>query len=255
MQPVDRPFLPNGRRMHTDRFTERARAYAATRPKHPPATIDYVLDGFGDRAAVNLADLGSGTGLSSLPFAAAGAKVWAVEPNDAMRDAAVPHPRIISVNASAEHTTLGDASIDIVTACTAWHWFDHGVVLDEVKRILKPRGRLAILEIHFDETDAFTKAWRDTYWRFGKRVPLMPGNLIDHALALNPDAVTHATFPFAQSLDRAGLHAYTDSNSLTPTDPDIYNGLHAAIDTLLDDLGSPGCVALQRISDVTHIER
>ena len=70
-----------------------------------------------------------------------------------------------------------------------------------------------------------------------------------------PARVTRATFPFAHSLERAGLHAYTDSNSLTPTDPDLYNGLHAAIDTLLDDLGSPERVALQRISDVTRIER
>ncbi len=240
--------------MHTDRFTERARAYAATRPKHPPAAIDYVLAGFAI-PAVNLADLGSGTGLSSLPFADAGAQVWAVEPNDAMRDAAESHPRIIPVKATAERTTLDAASIDIVTACTAWHWFDHTLVVDEVKRILKPRGRLAILEIHFDETDAFTKAWRNTYWRFGKRVPLMPGNLIADALALNPGAVTRARFPFAHSLDRGGLHAYTDSNSLTPTDPDLYNALHAAIDVLLDDLGSPERVALQRISDVTRIER
>jgi hypothetical protein len=83
----------------------------------------------------------------------------------------------------------------------------------------------------------------------------MPGNLIDHALALNPGAVSHATFPFAHSFDRAGLHAYTDSNSLTPTDPELYNGLHAAIDKLLADLGSPERVALHRISDVTRVER
>ena len=241
--------------MHTDRFTERARAYAATRPKHPPATIDYVLEGFGEPAGINLADLGSGTGLSSLPFAEAGAHVWSVEPNEAMRAVAAPHPRIISVNAAAEHTTLDAASIDIVTACTAWHWFDHGIVVDEVKRILKPRGRLAILEIYFDETDAFTKAWRDTYWRFATRTPEMPGNLIDRALALNPDNVTRATFSFAQPLDRAALHVYTDSNSFTPTDPERYNGLHTAIDRLLDDLGSPECVALQRTSDITRIER
>ncbi len=241
--------------MHTDRFTERARAYAATRPAHPPAAIDYVLDGFGDPAAINLADLGSGTGLSSRPFADAGATVWAVEPNDGMRDVAEPHPRIVSVNASAEHTTLDAASIDIVTACTAWHWFDHGVVVDEVRRILKPRGRLAILEIYFDETDALTKAWRDTYWRFATRTPQMPGNLTDHALALNPNAVTRAAFPFAQPLDRAALHVYTDSNSFTPTDPALYNALHAAIDALLDDLGSPERVALHRVSDVTRIER
>ena len=241
--------------MHTDRFTERARAYAPTRPSHPPPAIDYVLAGFGDAGGINLADLGSGTGLSSRPFADAGATVWAVEPNGGMRDAAGPHPRIISVNAPAEHTTLADASIDIVTACTAWHWFDQSLVVDEVRRILKPRGRLAILEIYFDETDAFTKAWRDTYWRFATRTPQMPGNLTDHALALNPGGVTRATFPFAQSFDRAALHVYTDSNSFTPTDPAPYDALHAAIDTLLDDLGSPERVALHRTSDVTRIER
>jgi SAM-dependent methyltransferase len=241
--------------MHIDRFSERARSYARTRPMHPPSAIDYVLDGFGEPQQIRIADLGSGTGLSSRAFADAGAHVWAVEPNAAMRDAADPHERIISVAASAEATTLADASVDIVTACSAWHWFDHAIVLDEVKRILTPRGRLAILEIHFDETDAYTKAWRDTYWRFGKRVPLMPGNLIDHATALNPGNVSVAQFTFSQPLDRAALHAYTDSNSLTPPPGPVYDGLHAAIDVMLDDFGSPADFALRRISHVTLIDR
>ena len=67
--------------------------------------------------------------------------------------------------------------------------------------------------------------------------------------------MTHATCPFAHAFDRAGLHAYTDSNSLTPAEPELYRGLHAAIDRLLDDLGSPKRIALQRISDVTRIDR
>lgn len=241
--------------MHTDRFTERARAYAATRPTHPPEAIAYVLDGYGDPAQLAVADLGSGTGLSARAFAASGAAVFAVEPNAAMREAAEPHPRVTSIDASAERTTLSGASVDVVAACSAWHWFDHEAMLPEVRRILKPRGRLAILEINFDETDAFTKAWRDVYWQFGKRVALMPGNLIDSAIALNPAAVDRAQFTFAQTLDRAGLHAYTDSNSLTPPPGDLYDGLHRAIDALLDGMDSPATIALQRISNVTRIER
>jgi hypothetical protein len=36
--------------MHTDRFSECARSYARTRPQHPPAAVDYVLDDFGSPA-------------------------------------------------------------------------------------------------------------------------------------------------------------------------------------------------------------
>lgn len=245
----------SGAEMHTDRFTERARVYAATRPVHPPAAIAYVLAEFGDPARLHVADLGAGTGLSARPFADAGSTVWAIEPNDAMRDAGEPHPRVTPIAAPAERTTLPDACADIVTACSAWHWFDHTLVVPEVLRILKPRGRLAVMEIHFDETDAFTKGWRDVFWRFGKRDALMPGNLIDRATAINPGGVTHTKFAFAQTLDRAGLHAYTDSNSLAPKDGALYDGLHAAIDVLIDEYGAPPTVALQRYSSVTRMDR
>jgi SAM-dependent methyltransferase len=241
--------------VHTGRFTDRARAYASTRPMHPPEAVTYVLAGLGDAARLHVADLGSGTGLSARAFAASAARVSAIEPNAAMRAAAGAHPRIASIDASAEATTLVDNSVDVVTACTAWHWFDHALVLPEIRRILKPRGRLAVLEINFDETDGFTKAWRTVFWQFGKRVPQMPGNLIDHAISLNPGAVSQAEFPFSHAMDRAGLHAYTDSNSLAPADGPAYDGLHAAIDALLDDLGSPRTVALKRVSTVLRVDR
>jgi ubiquinone/menaquinone biosynthesis C-methylase UbiE len=195
--------------VHTGRFTGLAGVYAATRPAQPPEAVAFVLDGLGDASGLHVADLGSGTGLSARAFAAAGATVSAIEPNAAMRDVAEPHPRVTSIGASAERTTLADASVDVVAACTAWHWFDHALVLPEIRRILNTRGRLAIMEINFDESDPFTKAWRTVYWQFSKRVPLMPGNLIDHATALNPVAVARATFSFGHAMDRAGLHAYT----------------------------------------------
>ena len=143
----------------TGRFTERADAYAAGRPSYPPAAIDVLLEGLGDPADVVVADLGAGTGISARLLAERGAQVFAIEPNDAMRAAAEPHPRVEWVAASAEHTGLDEASADLVTAFQAFHWFDARAALDEIVRILRPGGRAAVIYNERDERDPFTAAY------------------------------------------------------------------------------------------------
>ena len=49
-----------------------------------------------------------------------------------------------SVNGSAEHTTLSDGSIDLVTAAQAFHWFDPRLFRKECTRILK-KDHFAVL--------------------------------------------------------------------------------------------------------------
>ncbi len=50
--------------------------------------------------------------------------------------------------AKAEATGLPDDSFDVVSAGQCWHWFDRPAAAAEVKRILKPNGRIVIA--HFD---------------------------------------------------------------------------------------------------------
>jgi SAM-dependent methyltransferase len=50
--------------------------------------------------------------------------------------------------ATAENTCLPDASVDVVTAGQCWHWFDRPLAVQEVARILKIGGKIAIA--HFD---------------------------------------------------------------------------------------------------------
>ena len=145
----------------TERFSNRAADYVVGRPSYPAAALDALFDGLGDPGDVLAADLGAGTGISSRLLAERGAQVLAVEPNAAMREAAEPHPRVEWIAGTAEWTGLGEASIDLVTAFQAFHWFDQAKALREMVRILRPGGRAAVIYNERDESDPFTAAYGD----------------------------------------------------------------------------------------------
>ena len=96
----------------------------------------------------SVADIGSGTGISSELFLQYGNRVYGVEPNAAMRAAAeaqfADNPNFISIDGTAEATTLPEAGIDLVVAAQAFHWFDREKARGEFRRILKPDGWVAL---------------------------------------------------------------------------------------------------------------
>jgi SAM-dependent methyltransferase len=145
----------------TERFADRAADYAAGRPSYPVAALDALFDGLGDPRDVLAADFGAGTGISSRLLADRGAQVFAIEPNRAMRDAAEPHARVEWIAGTAESTGLDEASIDLVTAFQAFHWFDQEKAFREIVRILRPAGRAAVIYNERDESDSFTAAYGD----------------------------------------------------------------------------------------------
>ena len=110
----------------TTRFSNRAEDYARYRPTYPGEIIAAILRDFSEPA---VADLGAGTGISAKLLANAGATVYAVEPNAAMRAAIPQSGRITPVDGTAENTTLPNGSVDIVTAFQAYHWFEPPAVL------------------------------------------------------------------------------------------------------------------------------
>jgi SAM-dependent methyltransferase len=132
----------------TQRFSDRVADYERYRPGYPSALIDHLREqGALPRDAV-VADVGSGTGISAALFLDAGYEVMAAEPNAEMRAAAERRlggaARFHSIAARAEATTLPHASIDLVAAGTAFHWFDRDATRLEFARILKPSGHVAL---------------------------------------------------------------------------------------------------------------
>src|SRR4051794_38517305 len=103
-----------------ERFTSRVADYQRARPGYPAEVMTLLVREMGLRPEWVVADVGSGTGISAKPFLESGNVVYAVEPNQAMREAAEGalggFSRFHSVNGSAEATTLANRSVDLVVA-------------------------------------------------------------------------------------------------------------------------------------------
>jgi len=132
----------------TERFSDRVADYVRYRPDYPPALPEWLHGELGVTSGWRVADIGAGTGISAKLFLDAGHSVTAVEPNAAMREAAVTwlggNPRFRAVDGRADASGLPDADIDLVTVAQAFHWFDPEAARKEFRRILRPRGLAAI---------------------------------------------------------------------------------------------------------------
>jgi SAM-dependent methyltransferase len=128
----------------TRRFSDRVEAYIRYRPGYPGAVLEFLKAECGLTPGSVIADVGSGTGIFSEVFLRHGCSVFGVEPNREMRGAAerllAGYPRFVSVDGTAEATTLVTRSVEFVAAGQAFHWFDRARAREEFARILKPGG-------------------------------------------------------------------------------------------------------------------
>src|SRR4249920_2881663 len=128
-----------------DAFGRTAREYELGRPEWPVEFLDRVVGemGIGPEAAV--LDLGAGTGKLTRALVPRFARVVAVEPDDAMRAVLEEVvPRAESLPGNAEAIPLANGEVDAIFTGEAFHWFASGSTLEELARVLRPRGRLAI---------------------------------------------------------------------------------------------------------------
>jgi len=132
-----------------ERFSNRVENYVKYRPDYPREIVRYLAANCGLTRESIVADVGCGTGISCRMFLENGNRVFGVEPNAAMRAAAVKQlaefPWFIVVDGTSEATTLEDDSIDMVVAAQAFHWFDPDRTRPEFKRILKPGGHIVLI--------------------------------------------------------------------------------------------------------------
>ena len=146
------------------RFSGLAEVYAAYRPRYPEALVEMLERECGLSSASAVADVGSGTGISSELFLKRGCAVFAVEPNGDMRHAAEErygnNRQFRSVAGRAEETGLKGGSVDFVFVGQAFHWFSEADCKQEFARILRTPGWLVLAwNVRRSEPGTFSAAY------------------------------------------------------------------------------------------------
>jgi SAM-dependent methyltransferase len=219
----ERPAAANGRRDPTTRFTDRVADYDRGRPGYPAAVYEAIVELAGLAPGASVADVGAGTGISSAPLVERGFRVFAVEPNDAMRRAAARRlggrPNFTVLAGTAEHTGLATGSTDLVLSAQAFHWFDPGPTREEWRRILRPGGSAALVWNSRRATGTpMAEAYEALLLRYGTDYLEVKHRGADPRRFSNFFRGPFETLRFdnAQHLDRNGLRARLFSSSYTP---------------------------------------
>lgn len=124
-------------------FTGLADDYSRYRPGYSSTVLSALLGLLEDDVAtLDVADVGAGTGLWTRLLHARGFRtVTAIEPNDDMRSAGMRDTATLGINwraGSGEATGLPDASVDLLTMASSFHWVDFHRACTEFCRVLRP---------------------------------------------------------------------------------------------------------------------
>ncbi|KAJ3014351.1 hypothetical protein HKX48_005206 [Thoreauomyces humboldtii] len=133
-------------------FNLQTKAYEAARPTYPSSALQYLTQSVYPKIAtdpgqVSLVDLASGTGKFTrllLPYRLG--NLTAVEPNEGMRaEFAQQLPNVKLLEGTSTTVPLPDASVDVITVAQAFHWFANAESLEEMARVLKKGGIVALI--------------------------------------------------------------------------------------------------------------
>jgi SAM-dependent methyltransferase len=127
-------------------FDAEALTYDRTRPSYPADAVAWLVEHLGIGPRRRVVDLAAGTGKLTTLLAPTAADLVAVEPVDGMRQVLrAALPAVPALASTAEELAFADASVDAVTVAQAFHWFDAERALPEIRRALRPGGRLGLL--------------------------------------------------------------------------------------------------------------
>jgi SAM-dependent methyltransferase len=203
-------------------FTDAA-GYEAARPRYDERVAAVLAEQLELESGAPVLELGAGTGQLSRALVASGLDLLAVEPLGATREllAAAIGPERVR-DGRAEQIPLADASVEAVFAADAFHWFDEQRAMPEIKRVLRPRGGVAILRTVPVLDSDWGRALGRVITASRPEHPVFAGRGAAAALEEDPafGPVIEKSMTSSDELDREGLIAYVASfswvASLTP---------------------------------------
>ena len=241
----------------TERFSNRVENYRRFRPNYPPAVIELIRETTNLPIKVEVADLGSGTGILTRLLLDQGWTVYAVEPNAPMREAAEAdlgdRKKFHSIATRAEETTLPDVSVDLITAAQAFHWFDREAAFTEFRRILRPNGWVFLIWNERQKGSPFDHAYHELLAMLGQAFEGVRDRAEDKRLSTFFRAGTYreARFPNPTPLTWEALLGRFLSSSYVPTEDDPrHAGLVAHLRKIFEEQQRDGRVIMEQTTNV-----
>jgi ubiquinone/menaquinone biosynthesis C-methylase UbiE len=210
----------------TKRFSDRVDNYVKYRPGYPAEVITYLQNECDLSSNTVIADIGSGTGIFTKSLLDKGYKVYAVEPNADMQQAAKEYlgdnKNFIPTNGSAEATNLPSSSIDLIVCAQAFHWFNNEKTQAEFTRILKANGNVALIwNNRLADADDFSIAYESLLKQDSidyNKVNHRNINDIDFKAFFLAGEYKAVKYPNVQVFDEAGFLGRAFSSSYVPVE-------------------------------------
>lgn len=126
----------------SDHFSGAPKDYLRSRPLYPHALYEHLraCAPSGRRAL----DCATGSGQAAVGLAEVFEQVVAVDGSAGQLEHALVHPKVQYLQRLAEDTGLPAGSFDLVTVAAGAHWVDLPRFYDEVRRVLRPSGVIAL---------------------------------------------------------------------------------------------------------------
>ena len=189
-------------------FERVADAYERGRPGYPAEAVEWLSGILGLRPGRVVVDVGAGTGKLTRLLVPSGARVIAIEPGAKML-AQLAHavPGAEAIAGTAEAIPLPDRSADAVTVAQAFHWFRPAEAVAELRRVLRPRGGLAVIWNTRDESDPLQRAVGEVLESLRSSAPARDEHDVASVLgaAGGFGRVEHRRFVHRQELDEASF--------------------------------------------------
>ncbi len=124
-----------------DRFSKHSNQYVQFRPVYPSELYDFI---YLHIHQFEIAwDAGTGNGQAARELSKKFEKVFATDISEKQLLNAYRADNIFYSIAS-EKSSLANHSVDLITVAQAAHWFDMKLFSEEVNRVLKPEGKIAV---------------------------------------------------------------------------------------------------------------
>jgi ubiquinone/menaquinone biosynthesis C-methylase UbiE len=134
---------------YSGNFGTLAAQYDALRPTYPKKALSLIFKSIEESDPVIL-DLGCGTGISTRQLAKIRGTIFGCDIDSKMLKVARSNSTDVRyIEAQAERLPFENKMFDCVTAFIAFHWFMNKKSIRQIKRVLKRRGVLCIIQPRF----------------------------------------------------------------------------------------------------------